>query len=442
MNILPSFFSPPDENEFHGRQRVRREFNLNCRCLDVRNIVVSSHLITGPWSYAVEEVGDGMEIEEKLTANLVPLPVKSPRQLQTNPCWERFNTSNSNCAQTHSQTGVNDPPPQKNRKVAESKTCSSPQSEQTNIKQQRLKQRLLPLTRSHWGPASSCVSLTRSHWGPASSCVSLTRSHWGPASSRVSCVEQSAEELAVPWRCRAMVAQNPEPSRLPSRILPNLQNTIRASGCEILELCRRMSSRMNCVNHVSPTTSGTGTRPVGWRLLGKPVGDGGAQVRVGQPEHHSWKVRKFSGASVDSHSLTSLLHNSDCGSGVSKGSQTQTHLPDTGLSGCAKDSQGASQQDGRKVSGSRRDQRSGGGVGKGRQMPKEESLRWGEGSTWPWDSESQSRNQRQNESPTDCDVTLLHIVHLLQCRSVNLSHVREEGQFGDDFQHILHNRQT
>nr|XP_029482471.1 uncharacterized protein LOC115105062 [Oncorhynchus nerka] len=414
MNILPSFFSLPDENEFHGRQRVRRELNLNCRCLDVRNIVVSSHLISGPRSYAVEEVGDGMEIEEKLTANLVPLPVKSPRQLQNNPCWERFNTSNSNCAQTHSQTGVDDPPPQKNRKVAQSKKYSSPQSEQTNIKQQRLKQRLLPLTRSHWGPASSCVL----------------------------CVEQSAEELEVPWRCRAMVAQNPEPSRLPSRILPNLQNTIRASGCEILELCRRMSSRMNYVNHVSPTTSGTGTRPVGWRLLGKPVGDSGAQVRVSQPEHHSWKVRKFSGASVDSHSLTSLLHNSDCGSGVSRGSQTQTHLPDTGLSGCAKDSKGDSQQHGRKVSGSRRDQRGGGGVGKGRQMPREESLRWGEGSTWPWDSESQSRNQRQNESPTDCDVTLLHIVHLLQCRSVNLSHVREEGQFGDDFQHILHNRQT
>ncbi|XP_019897145.1 uncharacterized protein LOC109614847 isoform X2 [Esox lucius] len=375
MNILLFFFSPADNNEFHKHQRAKRELNLNCRCLDVRNITVSPHLLTEPCSYVVENEGGWVKGETKMEDGMVkkltadPDPshrVESPKQLHTNPCWKRFNKPDSSCAQTHCPTPSDDPPHQKISHVAQSQKGLQ-QSAQTNIKQQRLRRKLLPLTRSHESPASS-----------------------GVARVEEQSTEDQDEDLAVPWRCKAMV--NPESSQIPTRTLPILQNTDRAPGCEILKLCQRISSR---VNSLKCTTSAkrAGLRPAGWRLLQQPIGDNGAQIRVGRPKHHPGK---------DSHSqsLTSLLHNNDrsCGSSL-----TQTCNSDTCLYGWDKYSSRTLQQHVQKDQGSRREKE-----GVRIQIQREES----------WDSESQEENRWQSESyKTTCrDVTLLDIVRLLQCR--------------------------
>ncbi|KAJ8010438.1 hypothetical protein DPEC_G00075080 [Dallia pectoralis] len=391
-------------SEFRKHQRAKEEFSLNCRCLDVRNIIVSSHLLSEPCSRVAEggrvEGGtlkeDGME---KLTAYPNPSHrVKSPKQPHTTPRWERFNESNAVCALARSQTSSEGPLDQNISCQAQSPK-SQQQTVHTHIKRQRQRRQLLPLTWSIESPASSGVA-----------CV------------KEQSVENQDEDLAVPWRCR--MTGNPVCSRFPSRTLPTLQNTDRASGCDILKQCQRISSRLNPLKCVT-SANGAEPSPVEWRWLHKPIGDNGAPIRVGQPEHRPRK---------DSHVLkqrfTSHLHN-NCGSSLA-----QRHHFDMGLYDWAKHSSGTPQEHVQKDRGSRGDH---GGVDI--QINKEASRLCGEPSTGSWDSESQKENEWRSESykTTYCDVTVLDIVRSLQRRTVNLSPVRKEGHEHLPFRHINHN---
>ncbi|XP_017555873.2 uncharacterized protein LOC108428976 [Pygocentrus nattereri] len=229
---------PNDDNMFYGCQKPKQQVKQKCRYLDEKNIMLSHHLLSEPWSTSSE----GSDVAEKLppgwdASQDNTLSTKSPVALPAEACSLSQSTFDTDCFPTNNNMFTN-------LIIHKRKIINGLSPVRTSSLEL---QRTLPLIR--WAPATSQVQMT---------------------------------EEPVAWRSKGFVTVNREARPA------ELTQIWKRAPSKKLEWCQESLARLAHLQAQSPNNASfvARTRPVIRRAAGLTVGHRRVQVQDSHVEQN------------------------------------------------------------------------------------------------------------------------------------------------------------